>query len=174
MADNVNAMRDYQAAILMDPNYGLAYFNSASILLLHRQYNQAIEHLDKAIESCKMKDESTYQNRAIAKAFINDATGAFRDLCEAIKYDKYSAHIYMNRALLLYKMENYKLAEKDLNTAIALSPNDALLFKLRADCRGKLEDKTNAISDYKKFMDLQDRSELKNSLTMSKKRNEIK
>ena len=63
-----------------------------------------------------MKDESTYQNRAIAKAFLNDSSGAFRDLCEALKYDQYSAHIYMNRGLLLYKMENYKLAEKDLST----------------------------------------------------------
>lgn len=116
MADNLNAMRDYQAAILIDANYGLAYYNSANILLLHRQFSQAIQMLDLAIEKCNMKDESTYQNRAIAKAFNQDAPGAFRDLCEALKHDQYSAHIYMNRALLLFKMENYKLAEKDLTT----------------------------------------------------------
>jgi tetratricopeptide (TPR) repeat protein len=116
MADNVNAMRDYQAAILVDSNYGLAYYNSANILLIHRQYSQAIQMLNLSIDKCNMKDESTYQNRAIAKAFLNDSSGAFRDLCEALKYDQYSAHIYMNRGLLLYKMENYKLAEKDLST----------------------------------------------------------
>ena len=109
-------MRDYQAAILIDSNYGLAYYNSANVLLLHRQYSQAIQMLNLAIDKCSMKDESTLQNRAIAKAFIQDSPGAFRDLCEALKYDQYSAHIYMNRALLLFKMENYKLAEKDLNT----------------------------------------------------------
>ena len=116
MAENVNAMRDYQAAILVDSNYGLAYYNSANILLIHRQYSQAIQMLNLSIDKCNMKDESTYQNRAIAKAFLNDSSGAFRDLCEALKYDQYSAHIYMNRGLLLYKMENYKLAEKDLST----------------------------------------------------------
>ncbi len=161
MGDNINAMRDYQAAILLDPQYGLAYYNSANILLLHRQHNQAIENLNTAIDTCQMKDESTYQNRAIAKAFNDDASGAFRDLCEAIKYDKYSTHIYMNRALLLYKLENYKLAEKDLTTAISLSPNDALLYKLRADCRGKLEMKETAIQDYKTFMDLKQRDEFR-------------
>ncbi len=114
--DNVNAMRDYQTAIIMDPGYGLAYFNSANILLLHRQFNQALEHLNAAIDKCGMRDESTYQNRAIVRAFNNDSSGAFRDLCEALKYDKYSTHIYMNRALLLCKMENYNLAEKDLTT----------------------------------------------------------
>jgi hypothetical protein len=66
-----------------------------------------------------MKDESTYQNRAIAKAFNGDTSGAFRDLCEAIKYGSYSAHIFMNRGILLLKMENFKLAEKDFNTGLA-------------------------------------------------------
>ena len=116
MADNVNAMRDYQSAILMNPAYGLAYFNSASIYMIHKQYDQALNNLNIAIDKCNMKDESTFQNRAIVKALQNDPSGAFKDLCEAIKYDKYSAHIYLNRALLLYKMGNYYLAEKDLNT----------------------------------------------------------
>lgn len=116
MADNINAMRDYQAAILIDSNYGLAYYNSANILLIHRQYEQAVHMLNIAIDKCNMKDESTYQNRAISKAFIKDSSGAFKDLCEALKYDQYAAHIYMNRGLLLYKMENFKLAEKDLTT----------------------------------------------------------
>lgn len=113
MADNVNAMRDYQSAIMMDPNYALAYYNSANILLMHKQHQQAIECLNKAIEKCGMHDESTYQNRAIAKAMMNDLSGAFRDLCAALKYSKYSAHIYMNRGVLLFRLENYQLAEKD-------------------------------------------------------------
>lgn len=118
MADNVNAMRDYQSAIMMNPNYALAYYNSANILLMHRQYKQAIECLDKAIDKCSMKDESTYQNRAIAKAMIDDLSGAFRDLCEAMKYSKYSAHIYMNRGVLLLRLENYPLALKDFTTGL--------------------------------------------------------
>lgn len=118
MADNVNAMRDYQSAIMMDPNCALAYYNSANILLMHRQYKQAIDYLNKAIEKCGMQDESTYQNRAIAKAMIDDLSGAFRDLCEALKYSKYSAHIYMNRGVLLFRLENYSLAEKDFTNGL--------------------------------------------------------
>lgn len=113
MADNVNAMRDYQSAIMMNPNYALAYYNSANILLFHKQYKQAVECLDKAIDRCGMRDESSYQNRAIGKALSGDLSAAFRDLCEALKYTKYTAHIYMNRGILLYRLENYQLAEKD-------------------------------------------------------------
>ena len=112
----MNAMRDYQAAILMDVNYGLAYYNSSNILLLHSQYAQAVQHLNTAIEVCGMRDESTLQNRAIAQALMGDLSGAFRDLCEALKHSGYAAHIYMNRALLLCRMENFSLAEKDLST----------------------------------------------------------
>lgn len=114
----MNAMRDYQSAILMDSSYGLAYYNSANVLLLHRQYEQALNYFNIVVDKCGMRDESTYQNRAIARAMCNDTAGAFRDLCEAIKHGKYTSHIFMNRALLLYKLENYELAEKDLNTGI--------------------------------------------------------
>jgi tetratricopeptide (TPR) repeat protein len=46
--------------------------------------------------------------------------------------------------------------------AISLSPNDALFYKIRADCLGKLEKKEEAIDDYKQFVDLNDRKELSN------------
>lgn len=118
MADNVNAMRDYQSALLIDPGFGLAYYNSANVLLLHKQFGQALKNLDMAIDKCEMKDESTYQNRALAKALLGDISGAFRDLCEAIKYGKYTSHLFMNRAILLFKMENYTLANKDFSTGI--------------------------------------------------------
>lgn len=120
MADNVNAMRDYQSAILMNRNYALAYYNSANILLMHRQYKQAVEHLDKAIDMCGMRDESSYQNRAIAKAMNEDFSSAFRDLCEALKYSTFAAHIYMNRAVVLSRLENYQLAEKDFTSGTVL------------------------------------------------------
>ncbi len=116
MADNVNAMRDYQSAILIDPKYALAYYNSANILIFHQQFEQAVQQLNMAIDVCEMRDECTYQNRAIAKALCDDAVGAYRDFSAAIAYSKYSAHIYMNRGLLLYKMEKFDLAEQDFTS----------------------------------------------------------
>jgi hypothetical protein len=42
-----------------------------------------------------------------------------------------------------------------------LSPNDALLYKLRADCRGKLEKREEAIEDYKLSIDIKFREEMR-------------
>lgn len=40
MGDTVNAMRDYQAAIKLDPSYSLAYYNAANLYFKQRQFKQ--------------------------------------------------------------------------------------------------------------------------------------
>ena len=40
MNDRVNAMRDYQRAIKLDPKYSLAYFNAANVYFHTRHFNQ--------------------------------------------------------------------------------------------------------------------------------------
>ena len=40
MGDRVNAMRDYQHAIQLDPTYALAYFNAANIYFHTRHFKQ--------------------------------------------------------------------------------------------------------------------------------------
>ena len=109
-------MRDYQAALLIDPQCALAYYNSGNILLFHKQFKQALTNYNNAIEKGKLKDETVYQNRGIVKAFINLNGEAIEDFSEAIKFNKYNVHIYMNRALLLFKIKDFKNAIKDLST----------------------------------------------------------
>ncbi len=116
IGDNINAMRDYQAAVLIDPLCSLAHYNSGNIYLFHKQFKQAMMSYDDAIEKCKLKDETVYQNRAISKAFLNLNGEAIKDFTEALKYNKYAVHIYMNRGLLLYKIKDYRSAEKDFST----------------------------------------------------------
>ena len=40
MQDRVNAMKDYQDAIKMDPSYSLAYFNAANVYFHTRHFRQ--------------------------------------------------------------------------------------------------------------------------------------
>lgn len=42
MGQQQNAMRDYQAAILLNPTYSLAYFNAGNIYFHHRQFSQVM------------------------------------------------------------------------------------------------------------------------------------
>lgn len=43
MNDKVNAMRDYQRAIKLDPKYALAYFNAANIYFQNHQFSQVVK-----------------------------------------------------------------------------------------------------------------------------------
>lgn len=43
MGQQQNAMKDYQAAISLNPTYSLAYFNAGNIYFHHRQFSQVNE-----------------------------------------------------------------------------------------------------------------------------------
>ena len=129
MAFIVNAMREYQAALIINPSCSLANYNSGNIFLFHKQYKQALKSYDDAIENGKLLDETVYQNRAITKAFMNLNGDAVRDFTEALKYNKYAAHIYMNRGLLLFKIKDFKNSMIDL-TAGKIKITDSQLFNI--------------------------------------------
>lgn len=40
MGDTVNAMNDYQAALRLEPEYSLAYYNAANLYFKQRQFKQ--------------------------------------------------------------------------------------------------------------------------------------
>ena len=54
---------------------------------------------------------------------------AVRDFTEALKYNKYAAHIYMNRGLLLFKIKDFKNSMIDL-TAGKIKITDSQLFNI--------------------------------------------
>eukprot|EP00794_Sanderia_malayensis_P018055 gene18055-19864_t len=156
MNDNVNAIRDYQAALKKDPTYSLAYYNAANLYFIHRQFQQALDYYDRAI-GWNRNDESALINRAITRVMLKNVAGAFEDFAEAIALSPHSAHIYFNRGNLYASLGKYEEAEKDYTNALSLQPGDALVYKRRADVRGKISKKLEALQDYKTAIIIQTR-----------------
>ncbi|KAL5011387.1 hypothetical protein ScPMuIL_009938 [Solemya velum] len=154
MLDRVNAMKDYQAAIKLDPSYSLAYFNAANVYFHTRHFRQALDYYGKAIEF-NARDESAFLNRAITKVMLRDAEGALKDFRAAIQLSPYSAHMYFNRGNLYMSMHQFEKAERDYTKALELKPDDPFLLKRRADVRGKLEKREAAIEDYRLAIKIQ-------------------
>ncbi|CAN0412404.1 unnamed protein product [Lampetra planeri] len=152
--DVVSAMRDYQAAIVADPNYALAYYNAANVYLHGRQLTQALDYYDRVVELDPM-DECAFLNRAIVRSLSGDATGALADFCKAATLSPQTSHIYFNRANLHCMLGQYKRAEADYTEALTLQPHDAVTYLCRAEVRGKLGKKEDAISDYKHAVEIQ-------------------
>ncbi|KAM8807935.1 tetratricopeptide repeat protein 6 [Eudromia elegans] len=149
------AMRDYQNAISVDPDYALAYFNAANIYFRNRQFSQALGYYSKALQ-LEPRNESAVLNRAITNTLLKNIKEAIEDFEKAVSLCPFSAAVYFNRANLFYGLKQYELADKDISTALSIQPNDALMYKFRADIRAKLGFRKEAVDDYKQAISIQE------------------
>ncbi|XP_078005306.1 tetratricopeptide repeat protein 6 [Phascolarctos cinereus] len=155
MGERHIAMKDYQAALSINPKYSLAYFNAGNIYLHHRQFSQANDFYSKALEFDPLND-SAVLNRGITNIILQKFEEAKEDFIKAIHLCPFWAAVYYNKAHLHYNLQQYETAEKDLSTALSLQPNNHLAYKLRADVRGKMGLIEEALKDYNQSLDLQE------------------
>ncbi|XP_030308343.1 tetratricopeptide repeat protein 6 [Calypte anna] len=151
------AMKDYQQAISVDPNYALAYLNAANLYFCNRQFSQAHCYYSKVLQ-LDPRNESAIMNRAITNTLLNNIEEAKEDFEKAICLCPFSAEVYFNRANFYNGLKQYKLAEKDISTALSIQPNNALMYKFRADIRGKLGFNKEAVEDYRQAISIQDQT----------------
>ncbi|XP_036912311.1 tetratricopeptide repeat protein 6 isoform X2 [Sturnira hondurensis] len=155
MGQQQNAMKDYQAAISLNPTYSLAYFNAGNIYFHHRQFSQASDYFSKALKS-DPENECATMNRAIANTVLKKYEEAKEDFASVAESCPFWAAVYFNRAQFYCCLKQYELAEKDLSKALSLKPNDALVYNLRAEVRGKIGVIKEAMADYNQALDLQE------------------
>nr|KAF6488202.1 tetratricopeptide repeat domain 6 [Rousettus aegyptiacus] len=155
MGQQQNAMKDYQAAVSLNPTYSLAYFNAGNIYLHHRQFSQASDYFSKALQF-DPENKCAMMNRAIANTILKKYEEAREDFANVVENCPFWAAVYFNRAQLYCCLKQYELAEEDLSKALSLKPNDALVYNLRAEVRGKLGMIEEAMADYNQALDFQD------------------
>ncbi|XP_070956381.1 tetratricopeptide repeat protein 6 isoform X10 [Macaca nemestrina] len=155
MGHKQNAMKDYQDAISLNPEYSLAYFNAGNIYFHHRQFSQASGYFSKAL---KFDPENEYilMNRAITNTILKKYEEAKGDFANVIESCPFWAAVYFNRAHFYYCLKQYELAEEDLNKALSLKPNDALVYNFRAKVRCKIGLIEEAMADYNQALHLED------------------
>ncbi|XP_022375539.1 tetratricopeptide repeat protein 6 [Enhydra lutris kenyoni] len=155
MGQKQNAMRDYQAAISLNPTYSLAYFNAGNIYFHHRQFSQASDYFSKALRFDPENEYAT-MNRAIANTILERYKEAKEDFAHVVESCPFWAAVYFNRAHFYCCLKQYELAEEDLSQALSLTPDDALVYKLRAEVRGKIGLTEEAVADYIQALNLQE------------------
>uniref|UniRef100_A0A8C5KL03 Tetratricopeptide repeat domain 6 n=1 Tax=Jaculus jaculus TaxID=51337 RepID=A0A8C5KL03_JACJA len=155
MGQQQNAMKDYQAAISLDPTYSLAYFNAGNIYFHHRQFSQARDYFSKAF-TFDPENDYALMNRAVANTILEKYEEAKQDFSCAVEHCPHWAAIYFNRAYLYYCLKQYELAEEDLSKALSLKPSDPVVYSLRAEVRGRVGRIKEAMSDYNQTLDLEE------------------
>lgn len=86
---------------------------------------------------------------------LNMKDSALEDFQQAVEMSPFYAHIYYNRGNLLSLNQMYPQAEADFTQALLCKPGDALVYKCRADVRGKMGRREAALKDYRKAINVQ-------------------
>jgi tetratricopeptide (TPR) repeat protein len=114
------AIADFNKAIQLNPNGGLAYFQRGLAHYNRKDTREAIADYNQAIQ-LGPKLGIFYRNRGVARRDIGDNQGAISDLNQSIKLSNpatrglYYFDFLYNRGLARYNLKDYREAIKDLS-----------------------------------------------------------
>ena len=145
-----SAIKAYDAAIRLKPDFVVAYARRADAKYNLRDYKGMLKDFDVSIR-LGLDYATAYVNRGVAKINLRDYKGAIKDCDTAIRLDPKNVEAYFNRGNANSDLGNHKIAIEDYSTAIRLKPRAVILaivhFK-RAKARSQLDDNIGAIEDY--------------------------
>lgn len=155
------AIQSYNKSIEYNPAYRNPYWNMGAAYYNKEDYKTAISWYSKAIE--KYKDDFTsladiHYWRAKCKNYTDDHTGALADLAKTIEYSPDYGDAYWERAYTYRQMLKYNKALSEYKNSMTWFQDNkedlALLYDNAGDIESKLGRQDNAISNYKKAIEI--------------------
>lgn len=167
--DSLKAATSFQTAIEQDPNYFDAYYKLAS-LYYERKPDLAIQYLQRAHE---IDPTNVHTLRVLGNAFLdkNDFEQAVLYFNKILQINPgYSeAYFFLGKAYINVYDENAEQYSKDttlnksieyFNKAIELYPDYVQAYYLRGACYEEKGEKSKAIKDYQKSLDIEPQYQL--------------
>lgn len=151
------ALKDFDRAIELDPDYIDAYEQRAGVRISLDDYNGSLQDCKKILElDPSIKD--VYSFVARIKLNHNDPRGSINAINKFINADTDNPLGYCQRASAESSIKDYNAALKDYNQAIAHSPSNSGSLKTYYNARGltkyNLNDKNGACDDFHKSLQL--------------------
>ena len=116
------AIKSYDEAIKLNPDYTAAYNDRGIAWKNKKEYDKAIENYNKAIELDPNSAEA-YNNRGNVWGDKEEYNKALEDFNKAIELNPNDAELYNNRGIAWKNKKEYDAALKDYNKALELNPN---------------------------------------------------
>ena len=124
------ALRDYNRAIELEPDFASAFNNRGVVKDNSGDYEGALRDYNRAIE-LEPDFASAFNNRGVVKEDSGDYEGALRDYNRAIELKPDYANAFNNRGIVKDNSGDYEGALRDYNRAIELKPDFATAFNNR-------------------------------------------
>jgi len=148
LGDYNQAIKDFEAAIGMKPDYAEAYYNRGLAHKALGNVGQAIADYSQAIR-IKPNLVEAYNNRGNAYGESGDCTLALMDFNAALEINPSFAEAFMNRGNAYNCLGNYQQAIEDYGRAIEKKPDYAASYYNRAVAYSKIGNGKLAILDLK-------------------------
>jgi protein O-mannosyl-transferase len=153
LGDKQGAIKDYDKAIEINPNYLYAINNRGRAKLEAGDKTGALKDYSKSIE-INPHDARPFNNRGLMKLELDDKLGAIQDFNKAIEINPNYAQAFGNRGNAKASLGYMRGAILDYNKAIYINPKESHAYILRGNSKNALGDKQGAINDFNKAIDL--------------------
>jgi tetratricopeptide (TPR) repeat protein len=150
---NQEALKAFDKAIEVDPNYARAYAGRASIYIGWADYQSALRESERAIE-LDPRLPWGFNCRGVAYTLLGNYEKAIADLNKAIELDPAYVWAYSNRSTTYYLLREYQQARADADRAIELDPRLAHAYWNRGRALASLNNIQDAIVNYDKAIEL--------------------
>lgn len=137
------------------PQFDGTYLGRARLYLLTGDTIKASQDLDKAVELNPNAVNAYIMRADIAMNSHNpDFNTALTDIDQAIKLQPHHPGLFINRAFLRYKLDDFFGAMSDYDYALALDPLNITAFFNRGLLRAEVNDNDKAIDDFTQVIKL--------------------
>lgn len=123
--DNVEAIKDYNRALLTDPANPKIFYNRGLAKMNLWLLKEAIFDFDKAI-ALNPNNAYAYNNRSVCRYMLDDYIGAIQDSSMAIAIDPANAEAHNNRGISKIKMGKLNEGCEDLKKAYELGDKKSM------------------------------------------------
>ena len=148
---------DYNKALIINPQFALAYLNRGLAYFSQGDYQRAIDDYNKAL---KINPQSAlaYSNRGLAYLSRGDYQQAIDDFNQVLKIDPQFANAYLNRGIAYLARRDYQQAIDDFNRVLKIDPQFANAYLNRGSAYDEQGDYQQAIDDYNRALKINPQS----------------
>lgn len=154
--DLETAMKRFNQAWLLNPEFPDSYFGFASLLEMQNKSEEAIRFYNLGIEKDKggSRTEICYQRIADCKEQLNDIDGTINAYENIALVNPNNSFAFKKIGYFQMQSKNAQEAIDAYNKAILLDPTDAMTYNNRAYLNQTLQNHQLAIDDYSKAIEL--------------------
>jgi tetratricopeptide (TPR) repeat protein len=154
--DLETAMKRFNQAWLLNPEFPDSYFGFASLLEMQNKANEASRYYNLGIEKDKSgnRTEICYQRIADCKEQLNDIEATIKAYESIALVNPNNSFAFKKIGYFQMQSKNTQVAIDAYDKAIKLDPKDALTYNNRAYLNQTLQNHQLAIDDYSKAIEL--------------------